>query len=193
VTSDTSVGLGSGINSVANTFNLQYDEVAAGVPNLNQNIVGATYDVAGTGRTSVSYTLGVQNVTFIYYLDGSGGGYILETSGNSVGFGMLSSQTPGPYSNSSINGTFAAGTFLPPVSASPNVAGEITLNNGVISGALTGTYNVDVPTGAGRGTATVTTPLFGSDHLVFYIFGPGGLEVMSSDGINNDTIAFLHL
>jgi hypothetical protein len=189
--SDTWLGLGSGVDSVAGTFNLQYDEVAADTPNLNQAITGATFAVDITGRTFVTYMLGGQTVNFLYYLDGSGGGYIQELSGDSVGFGTFSAQTAGPYSNSSINGTFAVGTFLPTMSTSPNTEGIVTLNNGVISGDLTGTYAVDA-SGTGRGTATVSAPLFGSNHLVFYIFGLGGVEVMGSDGVTNDAIGFLH-
>lgn len=116
-------------------------------------------------------------------------GYILETSGN-VGFGFFEAQATGPFTNSSINGTFAGGTWCPPVSTSPNNATTITLNNGTISGPITGTYTVGA---SGRGTATVNLPLFGSDNAVFYIVGPNNFYVMGSDAVTDDTIGFLHI
>jgi hypothetical protein len=188
--SDTSVGLASNFNSGARTFDLVFDQVAAGTANLNQTVTGASYDVAGNGRTTVSYTLGGNTSNFIFYVDGQGGGYMQQTSGTSVGFGLLESQVPGPYDNSAISATFAGGTFLPPLNTSPNTAAEITLNNGSISGGtLTGTFNVAA---SGRGTAAVNLPAFGSNNLVFYVIGPGAIEVMGSDSVTANTIGFLN-
>jgi len=81
------------------------------------------------------------------------------------------------------------------VSGSPNTAVQIALNSGAITGTssagpLNGTYNVSA---AGRGTATLNLPVFGSSGLVFYVIGVGSLEIMGSDsGTTADVIAFLH-
>jgi len=190
-TSDTSVGIASNFNSGAGIFNLLFDQVAGGTASLNQSVTGASYNVASNGRAQLSYTAGGKTTDLILYLDGQGKGYVQETSGSSVGFGLFETQATGPFNNASINATFAAGTFLTPVSTSPNAAGEITLNSGAISGALTGNYNVD-PSGTGRGTASVNQPVFGSNNLVFYIIAPHAIEVMGSDNVSNDTIGFLH-
>lgn len=187
--SDTSLALASGFDSGAGTFSLQLDSVSGGVADLNQTIGGATYSIASNGRTTMSYTSGGQHRDFVLYLDGMNDGYILQNSGN-VAFGFFEAQSSGPFDNSSINGTFAGGTWFSPVSASPNNVAAITLNNGTISGALTGTYTVDA---AGRGTATVNLPVFGGDHLVFYVVGPNNFYVMGSDAVTDDTIGFFHL
>jgi hypothetical protein len=188
--SDTSVGIASGFNATAGTLNLQLDSVTGGVASLNQTITGAAYSIASNGRATLSYGLGGKMHNFVLYLDAVNDGYILENASN-VAYGFFEAQAPGPFVNSSINGMFAAGTWFTPVSTSPNTAAEITLNNGAVSGPLTGLYSVD-PSGSGRGTATVSSPVFGSNDLVFYIIGPGSIEMMGSDNVTADAIAFLH-
>jgi len=187
--SDTSLGIASGFSSGAGTFNLELDTVAGGVASLNQAIGGATYAVASNGRATVSYTAGAKMHNSVLYLDGMNDGYILDSSA-SVGFGFFEAQATGPFTNASINGTFLGGTWFPPTSTSPNSAGAITLNSGVISGAATGAYVVSPD---GRGTGTVNLPIFGSNDVVFYIVGPSNFYVMGSDAVANDTIGFLHL
>ena len=63
------------------------------------------------------------------------------------------------------------------------------LSGGTISGALTGSYSIS----GSRGTATVDQPVFGSDDLVFYIFGPDGFVVMGSGAVLDDGTAFFHI
>jgi len=187
--SNTSLGIASGFNSGPGTFNLQLDSVAGGVASLNQTINGATYAIASNGRGTISYTSGGTTHNLVLYLDAMNDGYILDNSG-SVGFGFFEAQATGPFTNSSINGTFAGGTWFPPVSTSPNTDAAITLNNGVISGTVTGTYVVD---SFGRGTATVDPPIFGSNDVVLYIVGPNNFYIMGSDEVTDDTIGFLHM
>jgi hypothetical protein len=190
---DTALGLASGFNSSAGTFNLQFDRVSGGVANLNQTMTGATYSVASNGRATVSYSAGGNTFNYVYYLDGDNDGYILGL-GSSAEFGFFQPQAPGPFMTSTINGTFASATFLPLTPASPNLATEITLNNGGLSantpgGALMGTYAVGA---SGRGTATVNLPVLGGSNLVIYVIGPNSVEVMGSDNTMSDAIAFMH-
>jgi hypothetical protein len=192
--SDTTLGLASGFNSGAGTFNLQFDKVSAGVANLNQTVSGATYSVASSGRTTVSYTLGGNTVNYVYYLDGPNDGFILGESGTAAEFGFFQPQATGPFTTSAIDGTFASATFLPMTPASPNVATEITLNNGALSastaaGALAGTY---VVAPSGRGTASVNLPVLGGRNLVLYVIGPGSVVVMGSENTMNNAITFMH-
>jgi hypothetical protein len=191
--SDTTLGLASGFNSGAGTFNLQFDQVSGGVPNLNQS-AAATYSLASNGRTTVSYISGGNTVNYVYYLDNVNDGFILGESGNAAEFGFFQPQTGGPITAATINGTFASATFLPLAPASPNLATEITLNNGTLSantpaGALSGTYTV-AP--SGRGTASVNLPVLGGSNLVFYVIGPGNVVVMGSDSTMSDAITFMH-
>jgi hypothetical protein len=192
--SDTTIGLASGFNSATGTFNLQFDNVSGGVANLNQAVSGATYSFASNGRATVSYTLGGNTVNYVYYLNDANESFILGESGTTAEFGFFQPQAPGPFTAASIDGTFASATFLPLTPTSPNLATEITLNNGAISastpaGALTGTYTL-AP--SGRGTASVNLPIFGGSNLVFYVIGPGSVAVMGSDNTMSDAIAFMH-
>lgn len=191
--SDTTIGIASGFDSSAGTFDLLFDNVSSGVANLNQTITGATYSVASNGRATVSYTSGGNTLNYVYYLDNTNDGYILGL-GNTAEFGLFQPQAAGPFSTSTISGSFAAGTFLSLTPASPNLATEITVNNGSIfastpSGALSGTYTVAA---SGRGTATVNLPVLGGNDLVFYVIGPNSLVVMGSDSTTADAIAFMH-
>jgi hypothetical protein len=191
--SDSTLGLVSGFNSGAGTFNLAFDQVAGGVANLNQSAT-ATYSVASNGRATVSYAVGGNTVDYVYYLDASNDGFILGESGSTVEFGFFQAQAPGPFTTAAINGTFASATFLPMTPKSPNLATEITLNNGNISantpsGTLAGTYTVAA---SGRGTASVNLPVLGGSNLVLNVIGPGSVEVMASDNTMSDAIAFMH-
>jgi len=191
--SDTTVGLASGFNSGAGTFNLQFDQMSGGVGNLNQSAT-ATYSVASNGRATASYTLGGNTVDYVFYLDNSNDGFILGESGTTAEFGFFQPQAPGPFTTSTINGTFASATFLPMMPASPNLATEITLNNGTLSantpaGALAGTYTVSA---SGRGTASVNLPVLGGSSLVLYVISPTSVEVMGSDNTTADAITFMH-
>lgn len=94
--SDTTLGLASGFNSGAGTFNLQFDNVSAGVANLNQAVSGATYSVASSGRATVSYTLGGNTVNYVYYLDGPNDGFILGESGTRPSSAFFSRKHPDP-------------------------------------------------------------------------------------------------
>jgi hypothetical protein len=190
---DTTIGLVSGFNSGAGTFNLLFDNVSGGTANLNQAITGATYNVASNGRTAVSYTSGGQTHNYVYYLDNANDGYILGLDSNAE-FGFFQPQAPGPFNAASINGTFAAGTFLPETPGSPNLVTEVTLNNGDFSantpsGALSGTYSVGA---SGRGTATVNLPVLGGNDLVFYVISPNSVALMGSDNTMSDAITFMH-
>jgi hypothetical protein len=189
--SATLLARASNFNAGAGTFDLLLDEVAGGVvASSNQTIAGATYSIASTGRGTAAFTpAGGTAHSYVLYLDASNDGYLLDASAN-VAFGFFSAQAAGPFTNASINGTFAAGTWFSPVATSPNTTGVLTLSNGVVSGLGAGTYLVD-PSGVGRGTATVN-PGFGSNSMVFYIIGPNALEIMGSDPVTNDAIAFMN-
>jgi hypothetical protein len=187
--SDTSIGLASGFSSAGGTFDLLLDSVASGMANLNQT-VAATYQIASTGRATVSYNAGGKIHNLVLYLDGQNDGYILDSSA-SVAFGFFGAQSSGPFSNSTLNGNYAGGTWFSPTAISPNFTGMLTLNNGNITGDVTGTYSVD--SASGRGTATLSLPVFGSDNVVFYIVAPNNFMIMGSDPVNDDTIGFLHL
>jgi len=192
-TSVTAVGLASGFDAGAGTFNLTLDSMVSGTPDLNQALSG-TYHVAGNGRTTLSYSVGPSVYYYVLYLDDVNDGY-MQGSGYSADFGFFEAQAAGPFANSSINGTFAAGTWFPAVSGTADAVAQITLTNGTITGtsaagALSGSYAVSP---SGRGTGTLNPPIFGTAGFVFYVIGGGSIELMGTGaGTMRDSIAFLH-
>ena len=76
----------------------------------------------GTGATSA-------------WLLTSNDGYILQADTvGSVQFGFFEAQQNVAFTNATINGTFAGGTWFAPVSTSPNATAQFTFSNGNISG-----------------------------------------------------------
>jgi hypothetical protein len=191
--SDTSVGIASGFNAGAGTFNLLLDQVAAGVAALDQTINGVTYSIAANGRGTAAYTAGGKAHSVVMYLDDFNDGYILDT-GSNVAFGFFEAQSAGPFTDASVQGgAFNAGTWFSPVASSPNTVGQLTFSNALaVSGAATGTYAVDA-SGSGRGTAALNAAIFGSNNVVFYIGAPNFVIVMGSDAVANDAISFMNL
>jgi hypothetical protein len=190
--SDTTVGIASGFNGQLGTFSLLLDQVAGGVAALDQTIAGATYTVASNGRGVASFTSGGKVHDLVLYLDDFNDGYILDTGAN-VGYGFFEAQAAGPFTNTSINGAFYAGTWFSPLATAPNTVGQLTFNSNLtVSGAATGTYAVDAA-GTGRGTAALNAPLFGSSNVVFYIGSSGFVVMMGSDAVMSNTISFLNL
>lgn len=115
--------------------------------------------------------------------------------GGSAEFGFFQPQAAGPFTTVSINGIFGSATLFPLTPAGPNLATEITLNNGSVSastptGALTGTYTV-AP--SGRETASVNLPVLGGNDLVLYVIGPDSMVVVGSDATASDAISSIHL
>jgi hypothetical protein len=183
LTSDTTIGLASNFNSGDGTFDLVFDQVSGGTAVLDTSVTGATYSVASNGRVDASVTSGGNVTTYVFYMDQDNDGFMQETSGSAVGFGLFEMQ-----SSLSLNySPFAAGTFLSAAQTSPNGVAQVLLNGGNITGGLTGSYSVD---SAGRGTGTVNLPVFGSTDIVFYVIDSGTIEVMGKDGVEGDAISY---
>jgi len=129
----------------------------------------------------------------VMYLDDFNDGYLQDTGGN-VGFGFFEAQSAGPFTNASMQGgAYNTGTWLSPVAAAPDTVGQLTFSNALaVSGAATGTYAVDA-SGSGRGTGTLSSAIFGSTDVVFYVVSPNLAIMMGSDAVATDAISFMNL
>jgi len=143
LTSDTAIGLASNFNSGTGTFDLVFDQVNGGTALLDISVTGATYSVAPNGRVDASVTSGGNTTTYVFYLDQDNEGFMQETSGSAVGFGLFEVQSS-VFLNDS---PFVAGTFLPAVQTSPNGVAQVSLSGGSIYGGLTGSYSLDSAAG----------------------------------------------
>ena len=194
--SDTRIGVSSAFNTVGGTLNLEMDALVGGVASVDQT-VPVVYSVASSGRGTLSYTLGSQPNNYVAYLYDTNAGFVLQTDTvGSVQFGSFTAQDVVPFDNALIDGTFSGAGWFNPVSTSPNVTAQYTFGNGTIlattpAGAMTGSYNVSA---TGRGTGTVSQPVFGSNNIVFYVIGGVSIAVMGADAVANqgDAISFLN-
>ena len=194
--SDTRIGVSSSFNPPAGTLNFEMDALVGGVASTDQT-VPVTYNVASSGRGTLSYTLNAEPNNYVLYLYDSNAGFILQTDTAGSGqFGTFEPQDIVPFNNALIDGTFAGGGWFNPLSTSPYIAAQYSFGGGNVSattptGALTGSYAVSA---TGRGTSTVSQPGFGSNHIVFYVISADSMAVMGADALadHGDAISYLH-
>jgi hypothetical protein len=163
--------------------------------------------VASNGRAVLSVTVGSAIYTYVLYLDVANDGNLLGTTVGglpdvTVSFGFFTGQVPtSSFDNTSIQGNYVAGTFMPVLDTVPNGAAPVTLTptnfsgtifNGTFSsGTTTGTYSFNQTTGRGTGLASQGT-IFQNRNIVFYIIAPFIMIVMGADqGQTADAIGLL--
>ena len=139
------------------------------IPAFTWSAFTATYSVLNAGRVSVISTQ--PSGTWILYLINKNQAFLLDMSGN-AGLGFVEPQAAAPTSglaNSSLSGTFSAGTIAPSVTANLNATGLATLDGAgnfsesatlsntsglFVNDKTTGTYSVSAN---GRGTVNGLT------------------------------------
>ena len=155
-----------------------------------------TYTVAAQGRGTADVALTSGGTTsFTFYLIDNGKGLVVGgTPANPVGevvFGTMEQQTGGPFTRSSIAGSYVAGTLAPATASVPSAGAVATLSsNGdftgmldtctvvacVLSQPLSGTINV-TDTNAGRGTISIGGL---SGASAFYVVSPTEVWMLNS-------------
>jgi hypothetical protein len=171
------VAIGLATFDGTSTLTWLQDENEAGSVTLNKTGI-ASYNVSNNGRATE--IVGGSAVS-VLYLVSPGKGFILNTDSNaSVGF--MEPQSPGPFTNSSINGTFFFGAT--PVSGAVLSSGVTALNSGIINQTSdinqplanrfgeTGSFvydqaSMDTYTVSANGRVTT-----GSGKEVFYVVSP---------------------
>jgi hypothetical protein len=137
-----------------------------------------TFTVVSNGRVLVMNS-GSTTPALILYMVLPNWAYVLSTD-NHVMIGYTEPQSGGPFTNTSLSGTFEFGTILPVVAANPLTAGVATYDgignvtatfdineNGFLSlgNVVTGTY-------AASSSGRVLTPASGATRRVTYIADP---------------------
>jgi hypothetical protein len=161
------------LNAASGTFTLNYDQNCGGSSSFGSET--GSYAAASNGRLCL--TVGTAD-TVIYLVD-SNEAFVLGTDG-SVLFGFGEPQAAGPFTNSSVKGTYAG--FTRSISTFDSFSGEFTADgaspgnitgaedvinpNGPNSGAaFNATYSVSASPTNGRGTMTLTSPNGGGAAL----------------------------
>jgi hypothetical protein len=142
-----------------------FDQNNAGAVSPNSSFSG-TYTAAAGGR----YTIQLLGQPFVLYAVTTNKGFLLDQSSSSVLNGFIEPQTNSPFSNSSIQGTFAAITSSVANTTAEDIVAALSLaSSGSVTGtqdqtdsngenpnqAITGSYSVS---SNGRGTMNFSAP-----------------------------------
>jgi hypothetical protein len=144
-----------------------------------------TYAVASNGRVTLTGTTGPP----VFYLVSQNKGFVISTN-NNVGFGFVENQSAGPFSSSSISGTYAGGSITPvdsnvsdevdefvvPSAGNFNNTSDNSSGGGLTSNKMqSGTYSVAAN---GRTTGTVTGM---TGMVILYIVSPAKVVGFATD------------
>ena len=156
----------------ASTVNLVLDTARKGDAPRTDTYSNMTASVEADGRAVVTSTDASRR--FVIYFDGVANGYVAETTGVAK-FGLLEAQASGPY-QALQNGTFVSSTQFGNRAATLLLEPALTLNGGLLSGPVTGSYTFDTATGRGAGQASID--YYGGTGLVLYIVNADRLRIM---------------
>jgi YD repeat-containing protein len=205
--SGTSVFETSGLNGVTTPTSSAGLAITDGVSTLtftsDQNSGGTittqsgtlTYAVTPNGRVTLTGGTGTQPVL---YLVSQNKGFIIGTNVG-VEFGFFENQALGPFSNSSLSGTYAGGSVTP---VDSNVGDEVHVLV-ASSGTITGTSDLSKPSGLTQNQAftftysvatngrTVLTQIGGTDTVILYLVSPTKFVAVGG-GTNPNVLIFEH-
>jgi hypothetical protein len=170
-----------------------FDENDAGTAALNQSVTGGSYAVAVNGRGTASVSSAAGTSSYAFYLVSPSLVVFVETDSFGETEGLANLQSGGPFSNSSVSGSFgftsagvvssggfdSVGRLTVSGSGSLTAGLEDTAQAGIVapSVALSGTYSFAAN---GRGTAQLVGG-GGTSNLIFYTFNPSVVDYLEID------------
>ncbi len=170
-------------------MSLLLDTADRGAALVTNSYTSVPYAVAANGRGTLAVNAVTPARNFVFYLSSPGNGYILE-SGSALGnFGFLDAQIGVPFTSYS-GSDYLGGTVFPVDDSPITLTSQIVLQDGLLSGNLSGNYALDTSTG--RMEASVSQNIFGGTGLVMYLVSPTKLVVMGNS-VNsvNSQVAWL--
>jgi len=172
-------GLLSG--GVGGTVPVQFDVADRGAPLIHLEYAGSPYTVTPNGRGTLIVGSEISARSFVLYLDGAGGGYLLEPASAVGNFGILDAQSGAPFAD--FPGTNYAGGSVFATSSSPiTLTPQLLFQDGALSGNVQGSYAIEPATG--RLIATVNRNILGGSGFVAYIVSSKKLVVIGN-GVNS--------
>jgi hypothetical protein len=171
------------------TVPVEIDVADRGMSLAHLAYAAAPYTVAANGRGTLTLGSDSSARSFVLYLAGAGSGYLLEPSSAVGNFGIVDQQIGAPFAD--FPGTNYIGGSVFPTSTSPiTMTPQILLQDGAISGNVTGSYAIDPTTG--RIIATLSRNILGGSGVVGYLVSPQKIVVIG-DGVNsvNSALAWL--
>jgi len=178
-------------NATGSTVDVELDYSASGATLVNQINTATPYTIAANGRGTMALGTGSLLRNFVFYVDGAGGGYVVEPSSTAGNFGILEQQAPTPFSDFQ-TAYYVGGTLFPGSTSPITLAPQILFQAGSVGGNVTGTYALDPTTG--RMVAAVSRTILGGSDLVIYIVSQNKLVVIGDAlNISNSQLAWLEV
>lgn len=166
--------LGRFSNGTATTVDLDLDTTSRGTTALREQLAGARLAVEADGRATVDAVNGSHR--YVVYLDGVANGYVVETQGTKIAFGLLEAQVGGPFT------TFAGGDYVVSTqfgtqeSALTLLAAARVGSTSLSSSAASAAYTLDTATGRAVGDAG--SAAFGGLGVRLYVVDANRLRIM---------------
>jgi hypothetical protein len=159
---------------------IQSDVVAEGAFDVYNLTTGQPVTMTANGRGTIGLTIaGATARQWIIYSDGNGGGFAVEPGSVANNYGILRPQTIFAQQNpiTSFQSTYYLGGTMNAVATSPitNLA-QLLVNQGSISGGITGYYVLDP--NSGRMTFSASRLILGGSDVVGYVLDQQHLVLM---------------
>ena len=182
----TSTGTGSG--------SVNFNQNAGGVITQGASLPG-TYVVTPNGRVEFKNFGALGSRMAAAYLTGVNQGFLIG-SDTAATVGLLENQSGGPFSATSVKGSYALSGPMPADNLVPNVIGQSSGNGaGLLQGvvdevdsvgqnpaqAFIGNYSVGA---SGQGTMVTNTPVGIPTNLAVYVVSPTAIRTISTDAID---------
>lgn len=191
----TALGRLSNANPTAGTVDVTLDVASQGTDTSDLPYSAQSYAVSADGRGTLTLTDAGGTSAFVFYLDGTADGYIIQTASDSGNAGLLEAQAPPPPGGytPTLAGTFVGGTQYAQAAGPISLLSLVYLDYGSLSSTYTsGTFAVDPNTGRGFGQITFTG--VGLLQDVLYIVSPTKVDLMNygtTTGINGSILWML--
>jgi hypothetical protein len=170
----------SNADPAAGTIDVILDVANQAADTANLPYTAQAYSVSASGRGTLALKDSGGTSSFVFYLDGTASGYVIQTGSGSGNSGLLEAQAPPPAGGytPTLAGTFVGGTQYPQAAGPISLLSLVYINSGALSSAYTnGTFSIDPVTG--RGFAQITFTGIGLLQDVMYIVSPTKVELMN--------------
>ncbi len=176
-------------NGTAGNLAVGIDVADRGAALVHTDFAAAPYTVTANGRGTLTLGSGSTQRDFVIYVTSANNGYLIEPTSTVGNFGILDAQVGAPFSDF-LASYYVGGTVFPTSTSPISLVPQVLLQEGAMSGNVTGSYAIDAA--SGRVIATVSRNILGGSGLVFYIVSTSKIVVLG-DGVNsvNSSLAWL--
>jgi len=180
-----SLGRLSDANITAGTVDLVLDTSDQAIDTASESLSAQSYTVASNGRGTLALSDSLGSRSYVFYLDGTANGYIVQPGSTAGSTGLLEAQFQGPYPAPPPSGifpptlpnAFVSGTAYPQAPGPIGLQPLIYLNyDALSSNFFNGSFAID-PT-SGRGLGTVVESGVGTNAAALYIVSPTKMDLM---------------